>query len=279
MPTWKVFGLALEFRLFLVLAGLLLMPSGVLALDDSAARSLLHYTNWRASAFSRQAGGTVCWLAGEDGSLRLELRRGPAGFASPLVEGQDGFPPDLGPLLDQSGEGWTLVLGPDDTGTLNAWGREWRRPPSGLVQLVRLVTAVMVHHPGPIPDPGFVRAYPRKNDVGRIPVPKVVRVGQTPAVPSNTRRYQLGNLGSPASEPSSDEDFRGRMTARGLGGGGDLEVVVLDWGEGPGRGAGGVRIRSTRRPGTLELEALRSQEVPVPAPEFFLPLWPMVRFF
>ena len=107
----------------------------------------------------------------------------------------------------------------------------------------------------------------------------MVKAGKGTAAPANTRRYQLANLGSLAADSSPDKGFRGRMTTRGLAGGGDLEFVVLEWGEDPDRPAGAVRVRSSRRPGTLELEGLRSQAVPDPAPEFFLPLWPMVRFF
>ena len=163
--------------------------------DAAPGESVLHYTNWTATAYSRHAGGTACWISGADGSLRVELRRGPAGFTgdAPAAEGNHGR--DLQPLLERTGEGWTMVLGPDDTGTLNAWDREWREPPAGLVQMVRLVTGALAAHPGPRPDFAFCEPFPAKQDPGPIPRPRWAAQGPQASKDAGFWRYLRDHSG------------------------------------------------------------------------------------
>jgi hypothetical protein len=265
--------------LSLAVAGFLLTPSPACARGDGPGKSLLRFSNWNASAYSHKAGGTLCWLMGDDGSLRVEVRRGSAGFGDPALKDPDPEQPVLDRLLDRSGEGWTLVLGPDDAGTLNAWGEEWRQPPVGLAQLVRLVATAVEAFPEFMPDFDFAVTYPRKQPVQHIPRPSFVDLVERDSGLAGIWRYQLNSLATDGVTVQEDSGFRGRMAARGRGAGGDREVVSLTWHyekEEPGTG---VSVRSSRRPGTLELNCLHGKSVVTPPAEIFLPLWPMSRFF
>jgi len=279
LPAVKAQLCTLRACRFLFWVLLFLLAGPVLGQNGHPAESRLLFTNWRATAYSHRAGGTVCWLEGEDGSLRMEVRQGRAGFEPGLAPDRGIFPADVIPLLTREGEGWTLVLGPDDTGTLNSWGQEWRKPPTGLARLVRLVTTVMVQYPHGVPATEAVTQFPVKQDPGLIPRP-VFRAETVPAAGSGeTWRYQMASLDPEVDQPSSTDSFRTRMSARGRGTGGSREVVSLTWTGNAAKTGFGVRVRSSRRPGTLELDPLDSQVVATPVPEFFLPLWPMARFF
>lgn len=194
--------------------------------DDSGLT--LHHASWSAEAWSHHATGELGWVTGSDGSLRLEL-----GLA------ENGPGPD--PLLDQIGEGWTLILGPDGQGTLNTWHREWRRVDGGLGTLAAEAVA-------------FMSAAGPEDERLRVEIP------------------DLDADGSPATGATG---FRGAMAHRGRGRGGPGEVVILDRLEIGPESSWAYEIRSTRRPGRIRVGPSATMPLACPVPEVFLPLWPL----
>jgi hypothetical protein len=253
--------------------------SWVLAEEPPSGHTFLTSTNWSASAYAQHEGGSACWLVGDNGSLRVEVLRDPEGSAELSTEPRTGITPKLEPLLTRSGNGWTLVLGPDGNGTLNAWGREWRQVPEGLAQMVRLVTASLRIYPGRPPEFPFASSVGPSRRPGVIPRPKVLGFDPSPAVDADVWRYQLAPLLLRVIEDEEEAGFRRKMTTRGRGAGGLGEVLVLNWSRPAGQAGYGLRIGSSRRPGTLSLEPPRDLAVTKPDPEVFLPLWPLSQFF
>lgn len=190
---------------------------------------------WRIEALGRLASGRMCWLAGGRGELRVEILRSededpPAGPAA----GE--FP---AALLAQDGQGWTVVLGPDDQGTWNAWGREWAAADPSLGPLVRF---------------GLQQLAPGAG-------------GPAGPLASRVRRSVRPSAPSTPGEPSA---FRREMVHRGLGQGGQGEILTLD------RGPGRAILTSSRRPGMVEiLLPVHAQLIRPPIPEVFTPLWPL----
>lgn len=255
--------------------GHVFLISITLAEAPPAGQSWLTSTTWSASAYSEYAGGAACWLIGDDGSLRVEVLRDPEGVAElpkqPRV--------DLEPLLTWTGNGWTLVLGPDGNGTLNAWGREWRQVPVGLAQVVRMVTASLKNFPGRPPEFPFASLVGNSRGTGIIPRPTMLDSGPSSAGEGDVWRYQLAPLVLQETEDEDVPDFRRKMTVRGRGAGGVGEILVLRWTRSAGQEGFGLRIGSSRRPGTLNLDPPSNLAVAAPDPEVFLPLWPLAHFF
>lgn len=263
----------------LILALELSLLSGVLAEEPPSDHTFLTSTNWSASAFAQHAGGAACWLVGDDGSLRIEVLRDPEVDAELSTGSRTGDAPDLELLLTRSGDGWTLVLGPDGNGTLNAWGREWQQVPAGLAQMVGLVTASLRIYPGCPPEFTFASSVGPSRRTGVIPCPEVLGSRALPAVGADVWRYQLAPLVLRVTEGEKMPGFRREMTARGRGAGGLGEILVLNWSWAAGREGYRLRIDSSRRPGTLRLDPPWDLAVATPAPEVFLPLWPLSQFF
>lgn len=248
----------------------LISPGGTRAENGPGNPAYLLFTRWSAAAYSEKAAGTVCWIDGPDGSLRVEvLRNDRAGTMAA---------PDLSPLLNRTGDGWTLVVGPDQIGTLNAWGHEWREVPAGLAQLVRLATASL--HSDPVPPPRFpfaVRVGTHRRSAG-IPRPRVLEAFLPDIEHAETWRYQLAPLTLENDQPSVVPNFRRKMTARGRGTGGVGEILIIQRARTAGQDGYGLSLRSSRRPGTLHLAAAGRLAVATPEPEVFLPLWPLSQF-
>jgi hypothetical protein len=187
----------------------------------------LHVAVWDAAAYSHRVSGPLGWLRGPDGSLRLEL-------------GAEGPDADPRTLLERSGDGWTLILGPEGEGTLNAWGREWRRVDPGLASLAREAVA-------------FFDRTGAEAERRRLVVP------------------DLGEGDRPADQAAS---LRRELVRRGRGRGGRGEIIVLER-FAPGDPAGAFEIRSTRRPGRIRVGVPSTRPLVCPIPEVFLPLWPL----
>jgi len=265
----------------LLLAGVLpgTCPGGSVAGQLPAGHVYLTSTKWSASAFSHYAGGTACWVTGEDGSIRVEVLRDVVGkpVSTPGIPQGGGV--DLAPLMSWSGDGWTLVLGPDNGGTLNAWGREWRQVPVSLAQLVRLVTSSLKFYPARPPEFSFARAIGPSWPGTYITRPKIL--GSVPDRPEagEVWRYQLATLDLQATRNKEMPSFRRNMTARGRGTGGRGEILEMRWSRTGGPESPSLSISSSRRPGALQLDAPRKQAVVTPEPEVFTPLWPLSQFF
>ena len=264
-----------------LISAVLVFCSGVdaasFAQNSSADSSILAAASWSGSVFSHRAGGYLCWLGDREGALRLEVVETP-GESGAVAAVRDADPLDmLDPLLTRTGNGWTLILGPEGTGTLNAWDREWRKVPQGLAQVVRLVTVVLQEHPRRPRFDFAVAAGPRSGWTG---IPRPVFAGS--AFPADqgegSWRYQLPPLELDAAEQASATDFRSRLTSRGRGTGGAGEVVSLDWIPSADGERRALVVTSSRRPGTLRLGPVRRMAVKSPEPEVFLPLWPLSQF-
>jgi hypothetical protein len=188
---------------------------------------LLH-APWSAEAWSHHAAGHLGWLATSDGSLRLEL-------------GLEKNGPGPEPLLEQAGEGWTLILGPDGEGTLNAWNREWRKVDPGLGSLAA----------------------------------EAVRFMSRPGEEANRLRVEIPELDTNGDVRGASSGFRGSLVRRGRGRGGPGEVVILERLEPRADSSWAFEIRSTRRPGRLRVAKPGQLTLSCPVPEVFLPLWPL----
>lgn len=264
--------------LLLFPAMVLILIPGALAAEPPLGHSFLTSTTWSATAFTHHARGTVCWLAGDDGSLRVEVRQEPELVAGIIAESGTGSPPDLEPLLTRTGEGWTLVLGPDGNGTLNAWGREWRTAPASLAQMVRLLTASLGNYPGRRPEFPFATSVGRSRRRGSIPRPKTLEFDQSDVEDADVWLFQIPPLDLESNEAGGVAGFRRNMIDRGRGAGGRDEIVILRWFRPGGQKEYGLRIGSSRRPGTLRLTPPRDFAVETPEAEVFLPIWPLSQF-
>jgi len=244
------------------------------AVEPPEDHVFLTSTNWSASVLSHHAGGSVCWVMGDDGSVRVEVLLDPEGSGDDGDQTGSGTEVNLDHLMTWTGDGWTLVLGPDGNGTLNGWGKEWDQVPADLSQVVRLVTGSMRKFPnGPVDFPFAKSIRPTRGNAG-IPRPGMLGSGATGEAGEDVWRYQV--------TPSDAPGFRKRMTARGRGAGGVGEVLILRWRrpEGQeGQDGYGLSVGSSRRPGTLHLDPPRNLTVKTPDPEVFLPLWPLSQFF
>lgn len=250
------------------------------SLADQApeGQTLLTAAAWRGSAYSHRASGIICWLSGEDGSLRVEVSEAAATpFADATGAGTN--PLDrLQPLLTRRGNGWTMILGPDDAGTLNAWGKEWRQVPPGLAQVVRLVTVSLRDFPRSRPDFDFASQAGPPQRWADIPRPKFLGSGFSAGHGKGSWLYQLSPLELEDAAGAGKVNFRSGMVARGRGTGGNGEIISLEWIPVPGADDTALEITSSRRPGTLRLDPPRVVAVKKPEPEVFLPLWPLSQF-
>ncbi len=183
---------------------------------------------------------------GRQAAGRAAWVTGPAGDlrVDLLVDDADADPGAGAPgdLLARAGRGWTLVTGQGDEGLYGAWDREWQAPPAGLAALARAVT-----------DPAWSTA------AGR----------------SGSRRLVLA--ADPADSPEVGGTpvpvFRRAQARRGRGGGGPGERLTVS----PMGMPGQLHVRSTRRPGRLEVvPTARRAALGVPA-EVFLPWWPLAE--
>jgi len=195
--------------------------------DELVTLSFYH-APWSAAVLGRETAGLLGWIEGPDGSLRLEL-------------GHDHKADSSDHLLDRTGEGWTVILGPDDEGTVNGWGREWRQVDPGLGQLVRAAVAFL----------------------------------SAPGGGTDSRRIQIPDLLPRGNRPASQGSFRRDLVRRGRGRGGSGEIVVLVRHTLEKSGGWVYEIRSTRRPGKVQVGLLEARDLECPVPEVFLPLWPI----
>ncbi len=213
--------------------------SGSLADEPPLGHTFLSSTNWSASAYSQHADGAVCWITGDDGSLRIEILRDPGDDRKQSNRSRTGSPVDLEPLMTWTGDGWTLVLGPDGSGTLNAWGREWEQVPADLAQMARLIIAALQNHPSRPVDFPFASSVGQPHSNDGIPRPGMLDPKATGEDDSDVWRYQLTSMEMPG--------FRRKMTVRGRGTGGAGEILVLRWWRPEGQDGYGLRIGQRHR--------------------------------
>lgn len=234
---------------------------------------VLQTSCWQASAFTYHAFGTVGWIVGPDKSLRLEILSDPA-------SGQDlaGCPErqslSLTRMLAQQGQGWAVILGPSNAGTVNAWGQQWRSAKPAVGQWLRLLLSTLSN------PPDSESASPVSL---HLQIPKrFVAPGSRPGWTSSISRHELPQLNLTdsgevvaAGHQETENVLRQKLTRRGRGRGGPAEMVTLAWRQNRTDTQIELRIRSSRRPGVLQVTAPVSQPVRYPHRELFLPLWPM----
>lgn len=193
--------------------------------------------DWRAEALGRSLSGAAGWVTGADGGLRLDLT---------VVEPADALPstgtapPPGKALLARQGRGWTLVTGGGD-GVYGAWDREWRAPPAGLAELAQAVAALAAGD----------RSGPTRRTLTLTADPTAAETAAETGRPAGT--------------------FRQELVVRARGGGGPGERVTLRTTAGIDR----VRVRSSRRPGRLDVVPRERRAVLGVADEVFLPWWPL----
>ncbi len=250
---------------------LMFLVSASSAVEPPEDHAFLTSTNWSASALSHHAGGSVCWLMGDDGSVRVEVLLDPEGTGDDGGQAGSDKGVNLEHLMTWTGDGWTLVLGPDGNGTLNGWGKEWDQVPADLSRVVRLVTASLRKFPNRPVGFSFAKSVrPTRGNAG-IPRPGMLGSGATGEGGEDVWRYQVASSDAPG--------FRNRMTARGRGAGGVGEILILRWWRPEGQESYALSVGSSRRPGTLNLDPPSNLTVKTPDPEVFLPLWPLSQFF
>jgi len=209
--------------------------------------------SYRASVFSFQETGTLLWLAGPDGALRLELNRGVVATAGHRL---------VDPLLHQVGQGWTAVFGEHSQGTINPWGERWRQPPLGLGHMAQLVgEALAVGPPAAVSERAVVSA-----EAWRAGARRISRI-----------KFTIPSLEIAAGDTTPRNVFRSESVRRGLGAGGVAEVLELTWRRQAGVDQTSLVVNSTRRPGRLELALLARHDVTFVMPEAFVPLWPLAE--
>ncbi len=206
----------------------------------------LELATYRASVFSYRVEGSLLWLAGPDGLMRWEIRRGRP------VRSETAFVADL---IAREGQGWTAVLGGGGDETLNPWAGAWQTPPPGLGQAAALIaSALAAGPPAALSEPGIWRGC------------STVRAA---------RHHQIRSLGREAPPQPGRSEFRREATRRGLGRGGGREMLELSWSAADADGVSWLRVHSTRRPGQLELAPRGTRPVVYAMPEAFVPLWPL----
>ncbi len=229
-----------------ILAGPLVETSRA-AEDELDLPGTAYLAHYRATAFSYQETGSLLWLAGPEGILRLEVLR--AGHTT-------AEPDTWQPLLEQQGQGWTAILTGQSDDTINAWGAEWRHPPAGLAEAAQLVTTALVAGP------------PEQS------APRRWRAGQSAG---HTAKYRVATLGeSPALTPQGLH-WRQEQAARGLGRGGRDDMLVLRWEAQIGEEPASLHVMASRSPGSLEIELPEAAKVIYAMPEAFVPLWPLAQ--
>lgn len=218
----------------------LAVGAGPAPAQETPARSAepltLTLARWRAEALGRSACGLAGWILGSGGDLRWDLTVA----EDPGSTLQSGDADDWAPLLTRTGHGWTLIAPASGTGVFGAWDREWAAPPAGLAALARRVATCVDNGPSRSTEGS------RRLTLFSDPV-----AGDEPAAVTAAGRFREG------------------MSHRGRGGGGPGEVVTV----GARAAAGGVRVRSSRRPGWVEVTAVERRPAAGSADEVFLPWW------
>ncbi len=99
----------------------------------------------------------------------------------------------------------------------------------------RIVTASLKNFPGRPSEFPFASLVGNSRGTGIIPRPTMLDPGPSSAREGDVWRYQLAPLVLQETEGQEVPDFRRKMTARGRGGGGVGEILVLKWARSAGR--------------------------------------------
>ncbi len=210
------------------------------------AALVIEYFDWSGSAWGNSAAGSFCRLEFPDGSWRGEIIR--------ADDRKNLSRTPRTSLLGRKGEGWTVVAPDRDNLMMQPWGGPLRRPDSEQSRALILLGLII----------GLTGAPPEAE------LPPGVGVG--PEGPDGEYRLRFS--------PLADMDgfgtrtaFRAAMERRGRGRGAAAETwTVSPRDSGTGRG---IRIRSSRREGSLAITPRGKDTVWGFADEAILPLWPL----
>jgi len=226
----------------------LLLAIGADATDDgSAAR--LGSGAWRLQTPWHEAAGWAIILLTDDGCWRLDCALSDPGWQA-----------DRGDVERRQGDGWTLV-GDAAGGLAQPWRSPWRRIDRDTsLAVATLVDWWLAGDTAPPLDPTSRRwRLPREHQ------PLGVELPDPATVPFY--RTGAGSRGGGSGEETVGE-LRNRLITRGRGrGGAGLRLLAR-------RADGALVLRSTRWPGSLRCEPVRTELLRVPV-EVFLPLWPL----
>jgi hypothetical protein len=221
---------------------------------------------WLISALGESVQGFLCLVEDEEGNLRAEI----------LINsrsGQGQVPADsvLPELLQQSGEGYTLILGDNNDGTYNPWRQRWETLDPALGNWIRVLgngiqeTFVAIPGARKLEATGSLRASGR-----RFGGPSAIEIGQV-------HRFQLMSWSESDPRPGSvpeKPNFRKQLVERHSGRGGDGEILQLVLASNSGT-ADWLVATSSRKPGRLVLgPPVRYPTGPLDL-EVFIPLWPL----
>lgn len=229
---------------FFVVALLSFCSSPIFASDHPADYpTQIHLASFEFQAYSRQEVGSVLWLVGPDGDLRLEIRRGGVAASTDLA---------LSRILDQTGHGWTAVLNGVADETINRWGEGWEFPPPGLGATVATMASEL--QVGPMGDAVSKRPW---------------RAG---APSRESHRMAVASL---VPEGDVPDTFRSQQAARGFGRGGSGDLLHWHWDAAAEESSPTLNLTASKWPGVLKMRLEDSYDGVIALPEVFVPLWPL----
>jgi len=210
------------------------------------ASLVIEYFDWSGSAWGNSAAGFFCRLEFPDGSWRGEIIR---------ADDRKILHKTLRTaLLDRKGEGWTVVAPDRDNLMVQSWGGPLRRPDSEQIRALTLLGLIIGSTGAPL----------------NSEMPPGVGVG--PEGPDGEYRLRFSPMAD-TDGAGTKTAFRAAMERRGRGRGAAAETwIVSPRDSGTGRG---IRIRSSRREGSLSITPRGKDTVWGFADEAILPLWPL----
>jgi len=206
----------------------------------------IEYFDWSGSAWGNSAAGFFCRLEFPDGSWRGEIIR-----ADDRKTLHKTF---RAALLDRKGQGWTVVAPDSDNLMLQSWGGPLRRPDSEQIRALLLLGLII----------GSTEALPD------VDLPPGVDIG--PEGPDGDYRLQLVPMSGP-DDAGPRTAFRAAMEQRGRGRGSAVETWIVSRRD--NETGSGIRIRSSRREGSLSITPRGVDTVWGFADEAVIPLWPL----
>jgi hypothetical protein len=226
----------------------LLLANGSDATDDgSTAR--LGSGAWHLQTPWYEAAGWAIILLTDDGCWRLDCALSDPGWQA-----------DRGDVERRQGDGWTLV-GDVAGGFAQPWRSPWRQ--IGRDASLAMATLVDWWLAGDTAPP--LGPTSRRWRQPRAHRPLGVELPDPAAVPFYRTGAESGG-GRSGEEPVAE--LRNRLITRGRGRGGAGLRLLAHWAD------GALVLRSTRWPGNLRCEPVRTELLRVPV-EAFLPLWPL----
>ncbi len=235
---------------------LLLMPVQSAGHQDTQTRDAptgeLHTAVWRFSVWGREFTGDACWLMDAVGRWRIEFA-----VAEAIRETRD----TLVSLLDQEGQGWTVVSTDGSAAYIQPWRDKLESIPAHEANMMGALLELAVSGSGSV-------AALRSNgatvsDAGQYRI--------RPRLPWHTGVETNGSMIVDWSG-SYESNLKGTLEGRGRGRGGRGEIWRVDFTE-----PGVWKLRSSRRSGVLHVTSGHIWRAAYDPDEVFLPMWPLAE--